>query len=41
MDRFCRQIPLSLPDDTFFKSIGVPAKPESVFGLLRNAFQVK
>jgi hypothetical protein len=41
MDSFCREISLSLPDDAFFKSIGVPAKPEGVFGLLRNAFQVE
>ncbi|MDR3181163.1 MAG: hypothetical protein LBT61_04460 [Prevotellaceae bacterium] len=41
MYNFCQKIAQSLPDDAFFRSIGLPAKPEDVFGLLCNAFQIK
>ena len=41
MNNFCQKISQSLPDNAFFKSIGLPAKPEDVFKLLCNAFQVK
>ncbi|MDR1583514.1 MAG: hypothetical protein LBS55_09715 [Prevotellaceae bacterium] len=41
IDNFCREGSQSLPDNAFFKSIGVPAKPEDVFDLLCRVFQVK
>jgi len=41
MNNFYRKISQSLPDNTFFKSIGLSAKPEDVFELLCNAFQTK
>ncbi|MDR0370582.1 MAG: hypothetical protein LBH80_01825 [Prevotellaceae bacterium] len=41
MDNFCQMVSHSLPDNAFFKSIGVPANPEAVFGLLCRAFQVE
>jgi len=41
MDIFCQMVSQSLPDNAFFKSIGLPAaKPDDVFDLLCNAFQV-
>jgi len=40
MDFFCQMASQSLPDTAFFKSIGVLVKPEDVFDLLCNAFQV-
>ena len=41
IDDFCQKVSQSLPDNAFFKTIGVPAKPEDVFYLLCRAFQVK
>jgi hypothetical protein len=38
---FCQKVSLSLPDNAFFKTIGLPVKPEDVFGLLCRAFQVR
>ena len=40
MNNFCQKASQSLPDNAFFKSIGLPAKPEDVFALLCNAFQI-
>jgi hypothetical protein len=41
IDGFCQKVSQFLPDNAFFKSIGVPANPEAVFDLLCRAFQVK
>ena len=41
LDDFCQNVSQSLPDNTFFKSIGISAKSEDVFDLLCRAFQVK
>ena len=41
IDDFCQKVSQSLPDNAFFRTIGVPAKPENVFNLLCRAFQVK
>ena len=41
MDIFHQTVAQSLPDNTFFKAVGIPAKPEVVFSLLGRAFQVK
>ena len=40
MNNFCQKVSQSLPDSTFFKSIGLPAKPQEVFDLLCNAFNI-
>jgi hypothetical protein len=40
MREFCENISQSLPDKAFFKSMGLPAKPNDVFNLLCNAFQI-
>jgi len=40
IELFCQMVFQSLPDNAFFKSIGLLAKPEDVFDLLRSAFQV-
>ena len=40
VDLFCQRISQSLPDNAFFKSIGLLVKSEAVFDLLCNAFQV-
>ena len=41
LNTFCKQIAESLPEKTFFKSIGLPStSPEEVFERLRNAFQI-
>ena len=40
MDVFCQMISQSLPDNAFFKSIDLFAKPEDVFDLLCDAFQI-
>ena len=41
IDDFCQKVSQSLPDSAFFKTIGVPAKPDDVFSLLCRAFQVE
>jgi hypothetical protein len=43
LNNFCKQVAQSLPDKSFFKSIGLPAgtQAEEVFGLLCNAFQIE
>jgi hypothetical protein len=41
MNIFCRMVSQSLPDITFFKSIGLSVKPIEIFDLLCNAFQIK
>ena len=41
IENFCQNVFQLLPDSAFFRAIGVPAKPEDVFGLLCRAFQVK
>ena len=38
---FCQIVSQSLPDDAFFKSIGLPIKPTVVFDLLCDAFQIE
>ena len=40
MGIFCQMVSQSLPDNAFFKSIGLLIKPEDVFDLLCNAFQI-
>jgi len=40
MREFCNNISQSLPDEAFFKSMGLPAKPNDIFNLLCNAFQI-
>jgi len=40
MDLFCQMTSQSLPDNAFFKSIGLLVKSEDVFNLLCNAFRV-
>jgi hypothetical protein len=41
IDDFCRKVSRFLPDNAFFKLIGVPVKPKDVFDLLCRAFQIK
>ena len=41
MNNFCQKVSQSLPDTIFFKSIGLSAKPQDVFDLLCNAFNIK
>ena len=41
IDSFCQHVSQSLPDNAFFKTIGLPVKPKDVFDLLCRAFQVE
>jgi len=40
MEVFSRMVSQSLPDNAFFNSIGLSVKPDDIFKLLCNAFQV-
>ena len=40
INEFCQNVSQSLPDNSFFKAIGVPVKPDYAFGFLCRSFQV-